>query len=200
MGLDNYVHLFKDGDFQHASWVTAIFVTGCLVAGTVLVFGLVFAFALNRVVSHLRFLCAVTIVPYIVSNVAAAVMFRIRFNPEFGLLNRTIQFFGFDGLPWLSDPKLAVGRGHLLSGVDRPAADDPAAARWAADHRHPHLDAARVDGATGLNRARYVSIPLIAPQIAISVIWQSYSVLTGLGVVLALTGGGPLKATQTLPM
>ncbi|WP_173164164.1 carbohydrate ABC transporter permease [Phytohabitans suffuscus] len=138
-----------------------------------------------------------TIAPYIVSNVAAAVMFRIRFNPEFGLLNRTIQFFGFDGLPWLSDPKLAVGHGHLLSGVDRPAADDPAAARWAADHRHPHLDAARVDRA---QPARYVAIPLIAPQIAISVIWQSYSVLTGLGVVLALTGGGPLKATQTLPM
>ena len=43
-------------------------------------------------------------------------------------------------------------------------------------------------------------MPLIAPQIAISTIWASYSTLTGLGVVLALTGGGPLKATATLPM
>jgi multiple sugar transport system permease protein len=29
---------------------------------------------------------------------------------------------------------------------------------------------------------------------------MSYSTLTGLGVVLALTGGGPLRATNTLPM
>jgi len=63
-----------------------------------------------------------------------------------------------------------------------------------------YLDASLVDGATGWTRARYVVIPLLAPQILISVIWLSYSTLTGLGVVLALTGGGPLNATQTIAM
>jgi ABC-type sugar transport system permease subunit len=62
------------------------------------------------------------------------------------------------------------------------------------------LDAALVDGATGWTRARHITIPLIAPQLFISTVWLSYSTLTGLGVVLALTGGGPLKATQTLAM
>jgi ABC-type sugar transport system permease subunit len=63
-----------------------------------------------------------------------------------------------------------------------------------------YLDAALVDGATGWTRARHVTIPLLAPQILISTVWLSYSTLTGLGVVLALTGGGPLKATQTMAM
>ena len=54
------------------------------------------------------------------------------------------------------------------------------------------LDAAEVDGATGWNRAWYVSIPLIAPQLVLSTVWFSYSTLTSLGVVLALTGGGPV--------
>jgi ABC-type sugar transport system permease subunit len=45
-----------------------------------------------------------------------------------------------------------------------------------------------------------VTIPLLAPQLLISIVWLSYSTLTGLGVVLALTGGGPLKATQTMAM
>jgi ABC-type sugar transport system permease subunit len=31
-------------------------------------------------------------------------------------------------------------------------------------------------------------------------VWLSYSTLTGLGVVLALTGGGPLGSTTTLAM
>jgi ABC-type sugar transport system permease subunit len=63
-----------------------------------------------------------------------------------------------------------------------------------------YLDAALVDGATGWSRARHITIPLLAPQLLISTIWLSYSTLTGLGVVLALTGGGPLKATQTMAM
>ena len=54
---------------------------------------------------------------------------------------------------------------------------------------------------SGARARRWLAwIPLIAPQIAISVVWMSYSTLTGLGVVRALTGGGPLRATQTLPM
>jgi ABC-type sugar transport system permease subunit len=36
--------------------------------------------------------------------------------------------------------------------------------------------------------------------VLISTVWLSYSTLTGLGVVLAMTGGGPLRATQTLAM
>jgi ABC-type sugar transport system permease subunit len=63
-----------------------------------------------------------------------------------------------------------------------------------------HLDAALVDGANGWQRAWHISIPLIMPQLIISTIWMSYSTLTGLGTILALTGGGPLKATQTLPL
>ena len=65
----------------------------------------------------------------------------------------------------------------------------------------PYLhDAALVDGATPWQRTRFVTIPLLAPQIVVSTVWLSYSTLTGLGVVLALTGGGPLGATTTLAM
>jgi multiple sugar transport system permease protein len=62
------------------------------------------------------------------------------------------------------------------------------------------LDAASVDGATGWHRAWYVSIPLITPQLAIATVWFSYGTLTSLGVVLALTGGGPMDATRTVPI
>jgi multiple sugar transport system permease protein len=197
-GFQNYVEMFQSPAFWHAMNRTAIFVFGSLIVGTGL--GLFFAFALFRVVGRLRFLRAVTVAPYIISNVAAAVMFRILFNSQFGTLNQVIEFFGFEGPSWLADPALAmvvviftqvwtdlpltilVLLGGLLT-VDRS-----------------YLDAALVDGATGWTRARHLTIPLLAPQILISTVWLSYSTLTGLGVVLALTGGGPLKATQTLAM
>lgn len=198
VGLENYIAMFDAPSFWHALNRTAVFTFGSLIVGTVL--GLVFAFALFRVVGKLRFLRAVTVAPYIISNVAAAVMFRLLFNSQFGLLNQVIEFFGVDGPSWLADPALAmvvviftqvwtdlpltilVLLGGLMT-VDRS-----------------YLDAALVDGATGWTRARHLTIPLLAPQLLISTVWLSYSTLTGLGVVLALTGGGPLLATQTVAM
>jgi ABC-type sugar transport system permease subunit len=198
VGFDNYREMFKDPVFWDALSKSAIFVTGCIILSLAL--GLTFAFALNRVVSSLRFLRSVTIAPYIISNVAAAVMFRLLFNADFGLLNRTIEFFGFNGVRWLSDPKLAMLVVIVCQVWTDLALTILLLLAGLQSIDQAHLDAALVDGATGWKRAWHLSIPLIAPQIAISTVWLSYSTLTGLGVVLALTGGGPLHATQTLPM
>jgi ABC-type sugar transport system permease subunit len=198
VGLQNYIDVMASDEFWHSVNRSAIFVFGCIVVGITL--GTFFAFALNRVVSRLRFIRAVSIAPYLLSNVAAAVMFRLVFNSEFGILNQTLQFFGLDGPSWLADPTLAMAvvifaqvwtdlpltMLLILGGLQTI---DQA-----------YMDAALVDGATGWTRARTIVFPLIAPQIVISVVWLSYSTLTGLGVVLALTGGGPFGATRTLPM
>ncbi|MGH8948906.1 MAG: carbohydrate ABC transporter permease, partial [Acidimicrobiia bacterium] len=159
-----------------------------------------FSFALFRVVGKLRFLRAVTVAPYIISNVAAAVMFRLLFNSQFGMVNQVIEFFGLEGLGWLSDPGLAM----FVVIVTQVWTDLPLTilvllgGLMTIDKSY--LDAALVDGATGWTRARSLTIPLLTPQLVISTVWLSYSTLTGLGVVLAMTGGGPLLATQTLAM
>lgn len=198
VGFENYGDLLKDPAFLHALTRTGIFVIGCLVLGTSL--ALLFAFALNRAIRRLRFFRAITIAPYIVSSVAAAVMFRIFFNREFGQLNQVIEFLGFDGLPWLTDQTLAM----VVVILAQVWTDLPLAILLVLGGLQTidqsYLDAAQVDGATGWKRARFISIPLIAPQIAISTVWLSYATLTSLGVVLALTRGGPRKATQTLPV
>lgn len=198
VGFQNYAEMFRSDAFWHSLNRTAIFVFGCLVVGTTL--GLLFAFALFRVVGKLRFLRAVTVAPYIISNVAAAVMFRILFNSQFGMLNQVIEFFGVDGPSWLADPGMAM----IVVIFTQVWTDLPLTillllgGLMTVDKAY--LDAALVDGATGWKRARHITIPLLAPQLLISTVWLSYSTLTGLGVVLALTGGGPLKATQTMAM
>ena len=198
VGLANYTDTFADPGFHSALFRTAIFVGGCLVLGTFL--ALMFAFALNRVVKRMRFLRAVTIAPYIVSSVAAAVMFRILFHRNYGQINTTLEFFGIAGQEWLGDPSRAMIAAIITQvWTDLPLSVivllgglqtiDPS-----------YIDAARVDGATGWKRALYISTPLIAPQIAISTVWLSYATVTSLGTVLALTGGGPVGATRTLPI
>lgn len=198
VGLQNYLDLYSSPDFWNSVYRSGQFVLGCLVVGTVL--GLFFAFALFRATGRLRFMRTVSLAPYLISNVVAAVMFRIMFNPELGLVNSFLGWFGIDGPLWLSSPAWAMVvviftqvwtdlpltilllLGGLMT-IDRS-----------------YLDAALVDGATAWQRARLLTIPLLAPQIVISTVWLSYSTLTGLGVVLALTGGGPLGATETMAM
>jgi multiple sugar transport system permease protein len=198
VGLQNFRDMFQDDDFWNSMYRTALFVGGSLIVGTTL--GLFFAFALYRATGRLRFMRAITIAPYLISNVAAALMFRILFHSDLGVINSFLDRFGIDGPNWLADTTFAMPvviftqvwtdipltilliLGGLMT-IDRA-----------------YLDAALVDGASAWQRARYVTIPLLAPQLVISTVWLSYSTLTGLGVVLALTGGGPLGATNTLAM
>lgn len=196
VGLDNYIRVFSDPQFWSSLGRTAIFVGGVIVLGLFL--SIVFAFALNRLVSGLRFIRGLAILPYIVSSVAAAMMFRTLFNSEFGLPNRVVEFFGAEGLAWFSTPALAM----VVVIVAQVWTDLPLALLFILGGLQTidqsYTDAARVDGASGIRSAIYISLPLIGSQLVLATIWLSYKAVTSLGTVLALTGGGPGTATQLL--
>jgi ABC-type sugar transport system permease subunit len=198
VGLQHYRDLFGDPEFRHTIWVSGVYTFGCIIVNISL--GLVFAFALVRLTGRMRWVRAMIIAPYIVSNVAAAVMFKILFNADFGLLNEVLGSVGLPQPAWLVDPNIAI----VVLIFCQTWTDLPLTVLLligglqAIDSAH--LDSALVDGASGWKRARYVSLPLIAPQIMISVVWVSFQTLTSLGLVLALTGGGPNHATETMAM
>jgi ABC-type sugar transport system permease subunit len=198
VGLEQYVDLFGDPDFLWSISRTVIFVAGTLILGMAL--GLIFGFALYRATGKLRFLRGITIVPYLVSGIATAVIFRLLLNQDFGQVNRFLELFGVPALAWFSDPNMAM----LASILAQVWSDLPLAVLLILGGLQtidPELmDAAQVDGATGWNRAWRISMPLITPQLALATILLSYQALTSLGVIVALTGGGPVNATRTLPL
>lgn len=198
VGLDQYVELFQDTSFLESITRTFVFVFGVLAIGMTL--GLVFGFALHRAVGKLRILRGLTIVPYLVSGIATAVIFRLLLNQDFGQVNRFIEFFGFDGPAWFSNPTYAM----LAVILAQVWADLPLVILLILGGLqtidHELMEAAEVDGATGWTRAFRISIPLIIPQLLLAIILLSYQALTSLGVVVALTGGGPVDATRTLPI
>lgn len=198
VGLGQYIGLFQDPEFLWSITRTAVFVSGTLVVGLSL--GLFFAFPLNRAAGRLRFLRGVTIVPYLVSGVATAVVFRLILNRDFGQVNRVLEFFGIPGQAWFSDPNLAMAASVLAQvWSDLPLVI--LLILGGLQTIDPSLgDAADVDGATGWQRAWRISIPLITPQLALATVLLSYQALTSLGVIVALTGGGPVNATRTLPI
>lgn len=198
VGLQQYMDLFRDPDFLWSINRTAVFVLGTLVLGMTM--GIVFAFPLNRATGNLRFLRGITIVPYLVSGVATAVIFRLILNRDFGQVNQVLEFFGIPGLSWFSDPNLAM----LAAIAAQVWSDLPLVVLLILGGLQtidPSFDdAAQVDGATGWQRAMRISLPLVTPQLALATVLLSYQALTSLGVIVALTGGGPVDATRTLPI
>lgn len=198
VGLGNYVRIFGEPSFWSALGRTAIFVVGVIALGLTL--AIIFGFALNRIVSGLRFIRGIAILPYIVSSVAAALMFRTLFNSDFGLPNQVLEFFGFGAVPWLSNGFYAM----IVVIVAQVWTDLPLALLFVLAGLQTIdkqlIEAALVDGATGWRTALYISLPLIAPQLTLATVWLSFKAVTSLGTILALTGGGPGEATQLLTL
>jgi multiple sugar transport system permease protein len=162
------------------------------------VLALFFASALFRVTRGLRFLRGVSIVPWLLSSIGAAVLFRLLFNADYGLPNRFLALFGIEGPAWLGEPVLAMFV-VILAQVwgDLPLSILVILGGFLALDPN-QMDAALVDGASGWQRFRHVAFPHLAPQVALSAVLLSYHALTSLGILLGLTGGGPANATQTL--
>lgn len=198
VGVGQYIDLLQDPDFLWSVSRTLIFVAGVLIIGIPL--GLVFAFALRRATGKWRFMRGLTIVPYLISGIATAVIFRLILNRDFGEVNRLLGLFGVENVAWFSNPTMAM----LASVLAQVWSDLPLVVLLLLGGLmtvDPELlDAADVDGATGWKRAWRVSIPLIIPQLILAIILLSYQALTSLGVIIALTGGGPVDATRTLPI
>ena len=198
VGLGNYIDVFSQPRFWSSLGRTVIFVLGVIVLGLTL--SIIFGFALNRIVSGLRFIRGIAILPYIVSSVAAALMFRTLFNSDFGLPNQLLVSLGFGAIPWLSNGFYAM----IVVIVAQVWTDLPLSLLFVLGGLQTIdkqlTEASLVAGATGWRSALYISLPLIAPQLTLATVWLSFKAVTSLGTVLALTGGGPGDSTQLLTL
>lgn len=136
--------------------------------------------------------------PYAVAPAVAAVLWLFIFHPSIGFLGRALKEIG---IPW--DYKLNGNHALLLVIL---------AASWkqisynflfflAALQSIPKsvLEAASIDGAGSTRRFWTIVFPLISPtSFFLLMVNMVYSFFDTFGVIHALTGGGPAKATETL--
>jgi raffinose/stachyose/melibiose transport system permease protein len=197
VGFDNFRHIFRDaasrGALEHTLELAFTFV----VVSNII--GLALALALNRTLKTRGLLRALFFAPVVMSSLAVSYIWQFIFSYQ-GPLNSTLGSLGLSSLKraWTGDPQWAlwtifvvlvwqfVGLTMVmyLAGLQGiPEELDEASA---------------VDGASAWRRFRKITLPLLAPAITVSV---TLSTIYGLGVfdqVFALTGGGPVDASETL--
>jgi len=169
---------------------------------TTVVLALAVALGLNRVAS-LRWRnvwAAMYFLPFSASLVAAALIWQWIYDPLYGFLNYLLALIGIPPQKWLQSlnqvrPSIAVMNIWVRLGFDTMIF-------LAALQSIPgeYYEAAAIDGASGTQRLRYLTLPLLNPQILMVCILELIFNFKIFDQVYATTQGGPASASQTIIM
>ena len=197
VGLDNFREIFQRTELLASLANTLLFAFGFLVISNVL--GLAFALALNRNLKTRYLLRTLIFMPVVLAPISVSYVWGFIFAFD-GPLNQLLGSVGLTSLQhqWLAEPLLAKGSimtvmiwqniGFVMVVYLAGLATVPIEIE----------EAAALDGATRWQRLRHVVLPTIRPAVGIA---TTLTLIQGLRVfdqVMALTGGGPAGATETL--
>ncbi len=163
VGLNNYARLFSDPQLLQSLGVTLKFAFIAVPVG--LVIPLSFALLVNS--KHLlapNVFRTLYFLPTIIPVVAGVMVFQGVLNAQSGWINLMLGAVGIDGPRWLSDPNWAVPALSLLSlwGIGNAMLILLASLQGVPTELY---DASTIDGANGVQRFFYITVPMISPVI-----------------------------------
>ena len=197
-GFDNYKELFltnSDG-FWRAVKNSLIFAAGSVFVQ--LPISLILALILARGVKGERFYVSVYFIPVLISTVVIGQLWMKIYNPQYGLLNTVLRSMGLDKLAgnWLGDTKkviFAVIVPVLWQYIGYHMLLMYASVRSISEEI---FEAARIDGANGIQTALHITIPLMKPILKVCVTFAVVGSLKNFDLVYVMTDGGPAGASQ----
>ena len=211
IGLGNFIAMFADTQagqlFRISVKNTLIF--AFLVLAVNLAITLPLAVLVENVHARVKGLFrAIYFLPTISSAVAVAIMWGYVFHPQQGLLNNFIKLIGLTPpKAWLTDPSA------YFLGVPLAMIAVIIAYVWmdfgynlvifiAALQGIPHeiRDAAHIDGATGWQEFRRITVPLLQPTLLLVCTLTMISSFQVFVIFQVMTGGGPQNQTRSLTM
>lgn len=198
IGFQNYIDVFTSDLFFQSLSVTLLFTFWSTVG--VLLLALAIALVANEQIPQRAILRALILLPWAMSAVVTALMWKWIFNPNAGALNGLLYSFGFISSyrSWLIAPDtsyLAIITANawntlpfsalvLLAGLQAIPAE--------------LYDAAKVDRASMWARFRHVTLPWLSQPILVVLIVQALGGIRIFDLIYLLTGGGPGYQTTTL--
>lgn len=198
VGFSNYAAVLKDPKFY-----TAFLNTLKLIGADALLsigVGFLLAYVLYKGIKLKRFFSTALFIPYLISMVVIGSIWRIIYDPSIGPLNQLLELIGLGdwAQPWLSNEHTALPA-IILTWI------------W---HTIPFnmliiyanvmtmpgdfLEAAEIDGATSLQKLRYIIVPYLMPTFATLLLLTVTNDLRAFDMVWVMTQGGPGGASEVI--
>ncbi|WP_168735772.1 carbohydrate ABC transporter permease [Cohnella fermenti] len=197
-GLDNFLGLWNDGRFGAAFRNTIRYAVGLTIGQ--IVFGLLLAVLVNRGRRADNWFRTVFFSPQVISMIAIGYIWSYILDPINGSLNYLLDWLGLSSLQqdWLGSFKLAI---WSVTGVSVWQGAGWCMVIFLANLQsvpQEYIEAASMDGATGLQRFRHVILPLLAPAFTITIVTGMIAGLKMFDLVMVMTKGGPGFATESI--
>jgi multiple sugar transport system permease protein len=198
VGLTNYRVAVTNPVLPGVVLNTLIFMAGSLIFQ----FGLGFLLALffTQRFPLSVFLRSLILIPWLLPGVVTGIVLRLMFDPSLGMVNQVLSDLGIIHAPiqWLSSSHLAlfvvvlanvwVGIPFNMLLLHGGLQDIP----------KDLYEAAKVDGAGRVRALRSITLPLMRPVVAVVLVLGFIYTLKVFDIVVIMTGGGPINATQLL--
>jgi len=197
VGWGNFTRAVSDPDLLSSIRVTVEYVV--IGVGLEMVIGVGIAMLLNGRIPGKGILRAVIVIPMVLTPVVAGLMWRLLLDPTSGFINYLLGHVGLDNthaflsstataLPavilaeiWQNTPFVVV---IVLAGLESL---DPSP-----------REAAQVDGASGLQTLRYITLPTLAPVLSVVFLLRVIDSVKTFALVQTMTQGGPGTSTMTI--
>ena len=198
IGLENYQFLWDDSVTRLALFNTLFYT---VVASTIKFFlGLWLAILLNERVPFKTFFRSVILLPYIVPTALSALAFWWLFDAQFSILSWALlkvglidHYIDFLGDPW--NARLSTIAANIWRGVPFVAITLLAGLQTISPSLY---EACAIDGATGWQKFRHITLPLLTPIIAVVMTFSVLFTFTDFQLIYVLTRGGPLNNTHLM--
>ena len=200
VGLANYVRLLSDEVFWISLYHSILLTT--VVVLLQFVFGLILAWAMQQELPGMSLFKSIIMASWVIPVAATVIMFKFMAQPDVGLINILLKSIGLDDLNkyWLGDPKVAlpfIMLLHLWRNVPFYGV-----AFLAAMQAVPKTfyEAAEIDGASAWKKFIHITLPEIRSMIMVMVTIHVLWTFNNFDFVYLATGGGPVNATDVLPV
>lgn len=198
IGFGNYERAFAHSIFQTSILNSFIIIVLSLVVQLPLAMAL--ALMVGRKLPGRFLFRSIFFMPYVFSEIITAIIWTFVYNPGGGLLNTVLTTLipGYEPIGWLANRDIALLAIFFVI-------------TWKYFGLHMILymaglqsinieieEAARIDGASEFQVLRFITLPLIAPTVRLTVYLSVLGSLNQFVLVWVLTAGGPANATQVM--
>ncbi|MFZ7946355.1 carbohydrate ABC transporter permease [Neobacillus sp. 19] len=193
-GFENISRLLTDAAFFSSMGKTLVYMVGSV--GGEVILGTALALLVSQGLKVSGPFRAILLLPMVISPVAVGLIWRLMYNPEFGLFNAVLKGMGLPTVGWLSDPNVAMAS-IILSDIWQWTAFVYliVIAGLESLPKDP-LEAADVDGASAWQKFWQVTLPMLAPTLIVAVMFRAMDALKAFDKFVVLTSGGPGDATE----
>ena len=200
VGLQNFIRLLSDEIF----WISLYHSVTLTVVVVFLqfLFGLILAWAMSQKLPGMSWFKSIIMASWVIPVAATVILFKFMAQPDIGFINIVLKMIGFEELNryWLGDPDVALAFImilHLWRNVPFYGVAFLAAMQAIPQS---YYEAAEIDGAGGWHRFWHITLPgirnMVIVMVTIHVLWT----FNNFDFVYLATGGGPVNATDVLPV